>query len=189
MSDLCQLQDVKSYIGQNNTRSDTVLQSLISNASAFIERYCSRTFAQADYSETRNGTGGYRMPMKQAPITAVSSVSVNDLAVPAAVNGTSYGYVWDSEIIYIRPGAPPSQLPWAFSLGIQNVVIDYTAGYSMIPLDVAQACIELVASKFAKRDRIDKKNEILAQQTVGFDISSMPQSVVCALAQYRRWGQ
>ena len=55
MSQLCALQDVKTYLGKTDTNSDTVLTSLVTNVSAMIETYCNRTFASASYTETYNG--------------------------------------------------------------------------------------------------------------------------------------
>lgn len=188
MSALCALADVKTYLGIQNTNQDAVITTLITNASAMIESYCNRTFASAAYTETRNGTGGFRMYAAQAPITAVSSVTVDGTPIPAAPapsNGSlGYGYVFDADLIYIRPGGYPG----TFTKGIQNVMLAYTAGFATIPADVNQACVELIADKLAKQARIDKKSETLgSQQTVSFDLSGMPPRVVAALAQWRRW--
>lgn len=192
MSQLCALADVKTYLGITNTNQDAVITSLITNASAMIESYCNRVFASANYAETRNGTGGYRMYAANAPITAVSAVTVDGISIPAAPapsgNGLGYGFVFDSDLIYIRPGVPYSGQPTAFNKGIQNVTLAYTAGFTTIPSDVNQACVELVADKLAKQSRIDKKSETLGQQqTVSFDLSDMPPRVKTALAQWRRW--
>jgi len=194
MSQLCQLADVKNYLGVTASTTDSILLSLITNASSAIETYCNRTFLLGSYTETRNGTGGYRISPYNAPVISVSQVSVDGIPIPAApaLNGSgsiTYGYLFDSDLIYIRGGIPYSGQPYAFNPGIQNIYIGYTAGYAAIPYDVNQACIELVASKFGKRDRIDRKNEVLAQQTVGYDLSAMPSSVKSALAVYRRWTQ
>jgi len=192
VSQLCALADVKTYLGITNTNQDAVITSLITNASAMIESYCNRVFASANYTETRNGHGGYRMYAANAPITAVSAVTVDGISVPSAPaptgNGLGYGFVFDSDLIYIRPGVPYSGQPTAFNKGIQNVTLAYTAGFTTIPSDVNQACVELVADKLAKQSRIDKKSETLGQQqTVSFDLSDMPPRVKTALAQWRRW--
>ncbi len=190
MSQLCALADVTGYLGITNTNQDALITTLITNASAMIESYCNRIFASASYTETRNGTGGFRMYAAQAPITAVSSVTVDGVAIPAAPSGGApgYGYVFDADLIYIRTGASYSGTPTLFTKGVQNVVLSYTAGFATIPADINQACVELIADKLAKQARIDKKSETLgSQQTVSFDLSAMPPRVVTALAQWRRW--
>ena len=37
----------------------------------------------ASYTETRDGTGGTRMYMKNSPITAITSVTVDGVVIPA----------------------------------------------------------------------------------------------------------
>ena len=184
---LCALADVKTYLGIGSASTDALLTSLINNVSAAIESYCSRTFLSQTYTETRNGSGANRMYCNNAPITSVLSVAVDGYAIPASFTPTTYGWVFDTSLIYIRQGTPYSGSPNCFSKGVQNVQLVYVAGYATIPSDLAQACIEWVAYKFAKRDRIDRRSETLAQQTVGYDLSDMPLSVKSALNQYRRW--
>ena len=185
MTDLCQLTDVKTYLGITDTNSDTVLTALVTNVSAAIESYCNRTFAQTSYTETRNGGCGPKLFLANGPITAVSSLSVNGQGVSPAPDAVSGGYVFDSNVLYIRPGGAG---PQECCKGIQNVVVSYTAGYATTPYDITQACVLWVAAIYAKRNRIDKRNETLgSQQTQGYDLSAMPQTVKQMLASYVRW--
>lgn len=192
---LCQLQDVKTYLGITVATTDNVLTALVQNASAFIESYCNRVFEQTAYVETRNGNGADRIFVRAPPIISITSVTVDNVTIPAAPDTISYGYVNDEDMVYLRTGTRLTPVvvqagsytgvPVTFRRGVQNVVLTYSGGYSIIPLDVNQACIELVALKFAKRDRIDKSNEVLAQQTVGFSMADMPAQVRTALSAYR----
>ena len=182
---LCALADVKTYLGITDTNSDAVLTTLVTNASTLIESYCNRVFLSAPYTETRNGTGGPKLLLLNAPITAVASLTVDGYGIVPAPDAISPGYLFDQQVLYIRPGAYPGE----FVRGIQNVTVSYTAGYVTVPPDVNQACVELVAAKYAKRNRIDKHSETLGSaQTISFDLSDMPAQVKTALASYRRWG-
>jgi len=184
VSELCQLDDVKEYLGVTDTTTDTVLEDLITRASAFVESYCNRIFASAGYTETRNGGGGQKFFLFNGPVTDVSSVSVDGAVVPPSPDPRTYGFVFDDLMVYIRPGGSPGE----FTKGIQNVTVCYAGGYATTPPDVAQACIELVAAKFAKRKRIDKSSETLGQQqTQAYSLSDMPASVKTALQPYVRW--
>lgn len=184
MSQLCALADVKSYLGITDSNSDAVLTTLISNASTAIESYCNRVFAQATYTETRNGGCGPKLYLMNGPVTAVTSVTVNGQSVPPAPDAVSYGFVFDSSIVYIRPGGYPGE----FYKGIQNVTVVYTAGYATTPPDVNQACVLWVAAIFAKRSRIDKKSETLGQQqTQSYDTGPMPAITKQMLSSYVRW--
>lgn len=180
MSQLCNLGDVKSQLGITSNATDTVLSTLITNASAFIESYCNRVFALSPYTETRNGTGQDRMYCANGPIVSVSAVTVDTTAQVPAPDALSCGYVFDDDMIYLRGGV--------FCRGVQNVVLSYTAGFAQVPFDVAQACIELVTLKFAKRDRIDKLSETLGtQQTQAYSMADMPQQVATTLSNFKRW--
>lgn len=190
---LCQLSDVKTYLGITSSGTDQVLSALITNASSFIERYCNRAFEQASYTETRNGNGADAIYLRNAPIVSVQSVSVDGVSIPAAPDTTSYGYVFDEHKVYLRGDARVNPItpgifagyPPRFQRGVQNIVIAYTAGFATIPADVNQACVELVAAKLAKRDRVDKSSETLGtQQTQAYSMADMPASVKTALAQW-----
>ena len=135
MSQLCALQDVKTYLGITDTNSDAVLNALVTNVSAAVEAYCNRTFASTSYTETRNGGCGPKMFLMNGPVTAVASVAVNGQSIPAAPNALAGGFVFDSSVVYIRPGAGG---PQEFCKGVQNVTIEYTAGYVVTPPDVAR---------------------------------------------------
>lgn len=190
MSSLCQLSDVKTYLGITDSNSDAVLTTLIGNVSTAIESFCNRVFAQASYSENRNGGCGQKMFLYQGPVTSVTSVTVNGQSVPQAPDQVSYGFVWDDTTVYIRPGqGGGAGGPQEFYKGIQNVTVDYTAGYASVPPDVNQACVLWVATLYAKRSRVDKRSETLGpQQTQAYDMSAMPAAVQSMLQSYQRWG-
>jgi uncharacterized phiE125 gp8 family phage protein len=176
---LCTLADVKAFLGLTTSATDGVLTTLIANVSATIESYCNRTFASTAYAETRNGQGGNRLFLANGPVTAVASVSVDGQAIPPAM-GTGIGYLFDETTVYLRG--------YAFNRGVQNVAVAYTAGFAAVPSDVAQACIELVASHYAKRDRIDKASETLGtQQTISYSQADMPAAAKSALKQRVWW--
>lgn len=184
MTLLCQLADVKLYIGATDTSTDSVITALITNASAFIERFCNRTFAVTAYTETRNGNNRPRMMLNNAPITAVTGLAIDSVTIPASTGVGVPGYTFDEHSIYLRPGGAYN----TFCRGVQNVVVSYSAGFAAVPSDIAQACIELIAFKLAKRSRLDKKSETLGtQQTISFDTSDMPAAVKTTLLPYQRF--
>lgn len=112
------------------------------------------------YSERYNGNGSNELPVRNYPVLAVASLMVNGIAIPASPDFIQSGYVIDTEgsisniaIIGgqngsawrggddrwgVRPGgwgsygnAPPlGQAALVFSQGIQNVAVNYTAGYT-----------------------------------------------------------
>lgn len=58
--------------------------------------------------------------------------------------------------------------------------------YSYLPLDIEQACIELVALRYQERQRIGQVSKSLAGEVVAFSQKDMQEDVAAALAPYRR---
>lgn len=96
--DLVDLARVKQYleIAPENTTDDDLLQSLITGASNYwLLRTCRDSLnAVTDYTETYDGTGGMRLPLRNYPIVSVASVSVGGGAF-AGSDGTTAGWVID----------------------------------------------------------------------------------------------
>ncbi len=200
--DLCLLADVKSFlnIATGTTTDDVLLQRLITSASGRIAQYIQRNIGTGSVTETRNGSGTTQMFLGRWPVTAIASVTVNGAAITAASNGSA-GYsiqLWDGVTIPIKE--PVLQLTggfgvWqgtygrgaygGFPVGQNNVVIVYTAGFTTVPFDIAQACIELVAQVYNQRLRIGQNTVNQATQSINFEIKMWP-SVKEALDPYRR---
>ncbi len=184
---LCQLSDVHTYLSITNTNSDALLTALITNASAIIESYCCRVFGVNPYTDTYNGNGLRKLYLANGPIQSVTTVTIDGYAIPPASTPLTGGYVFDSDILYLRPGTI-SGYGDCFNRGVQNVVVEYTAGFPSVPPDIAQACIELVASKYKASQRVDVKSEGLGpNQSTTYSIADMPASVKSAIRRYQRW--
>ncbi len=127
--------------------SDYELGNLVTLASAVIRGYCSRDItAEGPYTETFDGNGGAKFVPQQWPVTAVSSVTVNDQAIPAATSATAPGFVFSAGAVGLRG--------YRFSCGMANCTVAYTAGQGIVPADVEQACILTVLAAYnaATRD-------------------------------------
>jgi hypothetical protein len=105
------------------------------------------------------------------------------------------GYQWDPRgwllraIPYTDPELlHPEDLVWP--VGINNLRVQYTAGFVIVPEDVQEACAELVATYFAQKGRdLSLQAEALgtghsysAQNPV---IDSIPERVAALLRPYR----
>lgn len=178
MADLTTLANVKAWMGLKTADDDALLSRLITAASAYIETWTNRTFAQQTYDEVRDGTGCARMMFADFPVTAVSSVVVDGRAIPLAVAAGDQGYRFDTTGIVLAG--------YVFTRGVGNVQFSYTAGYTTTPPDIEQACIELVSLRYKERDRIGHQSKSLAGETVSFMIRDFPDSVRTILGNYRK---
>lgn len=177
--DLCSVADVKAFLSITDTNSDALLQALVTNASKMVNNMTNRNLLAASYTETFSGRGGYRQGLTHYPVTGVSSVSVDGTSVPAAVGATGSGYVYDDNFVYLRGS-------YSFSRGIMNVSITYTGGFDPVPLDLAQACIEIVATKFKRRSTLEVSGKTLNGETISFVTSDVPPSAKGVIKQYTR---
>jgi len=182
--DLTTLADVKAWLqtGQNPfpATDDALLQRLISAASEFIQNWLGRQIAAADWVEVRDGTGGQLMAFANIPVTAMLSLSIDGLTIPAAPAGGGFGagYTFTPTELALRG--------YVFTRRPQNVIVTYTAGYDTTPSDIAQACIELVCLRYRERTRIGEVSKSLGGgETVSFSQKDMSDTVKTLLSQYR----
>ncbi len=187
--DLTTLANVKGWLSPplTTTADDALLTRLITAASQFIQTWLGRQIAQQTYTETRDGNGGRKLVFANAPVSAVTSLTIDGIAIPPAPNPTTAGYVFSPTMLYLQGTIPgPSRDIYAFSRGFQNVVVNYSAGYPATPPETEQACIELAALRYRERDRVGQVSKNLAGEVVSFSQKDMPADVQTVLEQYRR---
>ena len=197
--DLTTLADVKAWLqtGQSAfpATDDALLTRLITAASQFIQTWLNRQIASQDWIEVRDGLGNTLAPRETRyqlaafPVTAVSSVVVDGLTVPAIpvalstafgglVVGTQAGYLFTPTQLVIRGYAVPRKAGC--------VTLQYTAGYAVTPPDLAQACIELVALRYRERSHIGEISRAIGSgQTVSYSQKDMSNSIKTLIQQYR----
>lgn len=137
---LCTLANVKLLLGISDTTQDTLLEALITRASAAICAHTGRVLKRATYtSEPYAVNGQLYLYLKQWPIQAITSVTLGGAAL--AVN-VGY-YLSDADALagrLYRPqgwnGATLSRglIPDAYE-GDRDILVTYTAGY-YLPDDV-----------------------------------------------------
>jgi hypothetical protein len=176
--DLTTTADVKAWLGITNTDFDTLLTRLITAASVFAQTYMQRQIASASYTEKRSGVGSAVLMVRNTPMTAVASVTVDNIAIPAAANSLLMGYTFDENEIYLNG--------YEFARGRNNIQLAYTAGFATVPQDIAQATIELVSLKFKEKDRIGLVSKGLAGETTAYTQKDMQDSVKSCFDIYKR---
>lgn len=179
--DLTDLPSLKAWLGlpADVGPNDDLLSQLISAASDFVVRYLNRDLVSTAYTEVYDGTGGRRLLLRQAPITAVTAISFCGRTITTAadpVTGTP-GFLFDGRVLTLIGERFPQGAP---------VVVSYVAGYATPPDAVAQAAIELAGEAFRRRDRIGQSSKTLGgQETVAFQVSDMNATTKAMLAGYQ----
>jgi hypothetical protein len=84
-----------------STSDDLLLDALITQASAFVDTYINRGLLSQSVTETYNGKGSYGIAVQCPPITAVTTVTVDNIPIPPVTNQVTYGWVNDDRFIYL----------------------------------------------------------------------------------------
>jgi hypothetical protein len=187
MGDLTTLANLKMWVKQMGPNEaagldDGILERLITAASAFIQTWLNRQIASQSYTETRDGHGKRVMPLANYPVTAITGVTVDGVAIPPAPDTLSPGYRLVNDQVVLNG--------YLFPRGFGNVQIHYTAGYASTPMDIEQACIELCALKYRARDRIGLTSQAMgvagSSQTTAYNTKDMTDEIKTLLQRYRK---
>lgn len=181
MTDFTTLAEVKQWLGipTINTTDDALITALISGYTAHVKDWLSRDILSASYTDTYDGFGGNTQPLSEYPVTAVSSVSVNGVAIPPAGSSfTTPGYRFSSTAVILQG--------YKFTEGSANVAVSYTAGFATVPPAIARAVCELVAFRYREKDRIGLNSKTLSGEITSFITDEYPKSVKFLLTQYKK---
>src|SRR5947209_10449082 len=69
--------------------ADSLLGTLITAVSEYVEKYCRRRFVSTSYDELYDGGGGRRLLLRQYPIQSVQSVRYRPVTVLKVTNTTT----------------------------------------------------------------------------------------------------
>lgn len=178
MADLTTLIKFKQYLGLNNGTDDVLIGRLITSESAGIESWLNRVILSASYTHVCSGNGGDTLLLPNYPITAISTLSIDGVAIAASTGVTVAGYVFDEHRVGLRG--------YVFAKGMMNISITYTAGYATVPSDIEQACNEMVGLSYRERDRLGLASKGIAGEQTNFITAEMTNSVKSILNQYKR---
>ena len=140
-SDLAVLADVKTWLSGSSgigSSDDALLARLITDVSGAITAYLGRpSLTPRPVAERLDGNGKARMFLRHYPALQLTSLAIDNVAVPAAVTPAAAAPFSKGYLLEAWDGLPPGR-PQALDLfhvnfrrGRQNVVINYAAGYAV----------------------------------------------------------
>ena len=167
-----------------------ILTGAVSAACKMIENWCDRLFASAAFTDTLDGNGRDEIWLTQRPITAVTSLTIDDQLIPVA------DYTVLTNSIYYALGFSEGGYDAGFTSGRRNVVVVYTAGYSalLMPLDLKLTATRLAADilRASARDgsvtsvKLGNWSESYAGLTASGRMAGILDPYKAELAPYRR---
>lgn len=156
------LQEVKDFLGINNHDSDSILETWIDKVSYGIEMFTNRKIAvQSVANEIYDGDGTDTLYIRYWPLTQLSTETTpSDAQKLAAVQyrndvDSSWTDICDDvdHILYDASWPFIKLDSESFPVGERNVRLNYKAGYSVIPGDIWQVSVEMIADFWDKSKR------------------------------------
>lgn len=177
--DLTTLANVKQWVNVTNSTDDSLLTRLITSVSNFMQSWLNRQLTSTAYADAYDGADTDTVMIPNYPVTAVASVVVDNIPIPASTDPTTPGWTFDQYSVRLIGG-------YRFSRGRSNVVINYTAGYSTMPVEIEQACIELVSLRYAERLRPGVTSRSIGGENISYSSAGISDSVSELLQQYKK---
>lgn len=170
---LATIDDLEAYLGLTSGNTDeALLGGLLERASGIVDQLCNRRLELATYSETRSGTGGSYLALRQAPIVAISSLVLSGVALTAS------DFTFDDYGIYLTRGF--------FPRGAQTIAVTYEAGYAVVPAELQHAAIRIAALLYRGKDRLGETSRSIGGGTTAFAGDDIPADVRDILVNYKR---
>jgi hypothetical protein len=143
--DLTTLQRVKDELGNvTTTNVDALLTFIITAASRILMTQTGRRFKSEAVTYATDGTATRGLSLPNGPVTAISTVVIDGTTIPPIVTLGDTGWTQQGDRVRL--------VGHRFDIGTNNVVVTYTSGYTSIPEDLEQGCIELVCWMYKNRD-------------------------------------
>lgn len=173
MSDLTTLSKAKEFLRISGPGDDLLIERLVSSASQLIETYLNRIILSKSYVEKFDGKNTDFHLMSNYPISSIEEIKID---------GSIYTgeYIDDKEQLVLKNSY--------FTRGKLNCIITYTAGFTTVPFDIEQACLELVAIKYKQLEHIDLSSKVISGETTSFIVSDIPAFIKITLNNYRKVG-
>jgi hypothetical protein len=141
---LTSLADVKESLGMDsgNTSNDNLIIRKINQATEMIERYCGgRRFKSTTYTdEEYDATNSDQLVLRQRPVSVLTSLSYRE----SSDNINSWEVI-NNDYYFLDSDAGVVDLTFNAVGRWNRYKATYTAGYTTIPADLAEACATLAA--------------------------------------------
>jgi len=182
---LCTVNDITNFIGTDNTEDRDVFEGLINSISTLFESYCDRHFVSATYTEYYDGQDGQEVVYtREYPITSVSGLWDDTTWVwgdGEKYAATDYRIATDGLSVGLYPS-------YSFYNSRGNIKITYVAGYSTIPADLKQACVNEVVRLYKRRNTIDVSAISMSDGSITVLSDDLMPTTKLVLAKYKRYG-
>jgi hypothetical protein len=176
---LCTRLQLKTYLNVNQADAtyDNLCHEIINRISQAFENYCGRQFKVQDIVEYHDGNVRALFP-DQYPINSVTEIREDSDWVwgsETIIDSSDYRIMDSKYIIY----------DGFFTSGEGAIKLTYNAGYTDVPADLVQACIEECGRKMKHRNDYDESVKTLGDGSVSYIASEFLPQTKMTLNSYR----
>lgn len=132
--------------------SDADLTVMINAASTYIEQYCDRKFESSTAtSEKHDGNDLDCIFLDNSQVTSINSLTITEgdgTETSIGTGNVSFDNQTDNCRLFFDENNSSSfaYFPW----GLQNITVTYQYGYSVIPADIQEACVQMVKNMYSQ---------------------------------------
>jgi hypothetical protein len=162
----------------------TQVDSMIDSASRLALKVSMRsTLVSTSLTEYYDGDGTNLIHLRAWPITAVTSIHVDDSTprdwATEDLIDTDYYLIYENDGKVVLDG-------YYFTQGNYNVKVIYTAGYATVPYDLQQAVEDLVIFWYQrqKEKRVGVRSFSVGDKSTSFE-TDIPKAVMSTFMRYR----
>jgi hypothetical protein len=137
---LVSLDDAKDYLGltDDDTDRDNRIGFYLTVVSELADNYTNRTLLETEHTEWHDGTGDEVLRLKNYPVSAVTSLVIDDVwdTTSDVVSSSDYRLISEYGLVVYK---------YEWPVGRRNIKAVYTAGYSTVPYDLRMGVLEYMA--------------------------------------------
>jgi hypothetical protein len=180
-TDLCTLDQVKDYMSLSSSKAidDDLIEDLITRITTQFHNYVGYQIKSTDYTEYHDGDGEPLVFPNVIPINSVTLLADDvDWEWGSDTQFSSDDYrIVDNRYVALKSSY--------FTSSTQNIKITYNAGYSTVPTDIVQACIEEAGRKYKHRKDFDSTSKSLDDGSTQYVEKGLMTSTKEVLNKYR----
>ena len=176
-------------LAKSSSESDPVLVAMNEAISAFIERYCDRTFANTSYTEYYDIVehGQDELVLNQWPVTNATADACKVYSISWADGSETATELDKNEDYWIYADEGIIKFAADRWQGKKRIKAVYQAGYTTVPLDIQQVVMQWCGRRWVERKHIGKGSDSTpAGGSVSYNQPDLTTEELMVLDAYRR---
>ena len=186
INSLVTLEQVNIFLSVTpDTALTYLLNFYINSASWLCNTRTKRLLKSRSLTEYYSGDNTNTILINNDPMTTITAVYID------STRTFDSDTLIDSDNLVYMPDKLANQLIYdnnIFTLGIRNIEVQYTAGYVVIPYDIQQACLEIIAFFYLNTEekRFMVNSRSICDGSVNIETIDLPKNTLRIIDKYKK---